>query len=114
MRSGLAFTGVLGFHESFQVVQTGSPKTAVLLDPGIDGAQRFGIELVNPVTSLALLADQMGSAQKAQVLGDRGARNRESAGNLAGWLAAAAQKVEDGATSGIGKGLEGSFGGPRR
>jgi hypothetical protein len=40
---GLCLPGVLGFDEGFQVVETGGPEGAVLLDPGVDGAKRFGI-----------------------------------------------------------------------
>jgi hypothetical protein len=44
------------------------------------------------------------------VLGNGWARYRESVGDLPGGLAAAAEQVQDGATSGIGKGLESGFG----
>ena len=54
---------VLGFHKCFQVVQACGPEDAVLLDPRVDGAERFGIELVDAVAPFAMLADQMSAAQ---------------------------------------------------
>jgi hypothetical protein len=105
----LRFPGILGFYESFQVRQARAPETSILLDPGIDGAKWFGIELVNPVPAFAMLSHQMGAAQQAQVLGDRGSRDRECLGDLSRRLAAPAQQVEDGAARGIGKGLEGGL-----
>ncbi len=107
----MRFPGVLGFDKGFQVRQTGAPEAAVLVDPGINGAQGFGIELVDAVPALALLADQMRAAQQAQVLGDSGTGDRKGAGDLPGGLAATAEKIEDGAANGIGEGLEGGLGG---
>jgi len=101
---------MFGFDEGFQVVQAGGPEGAVLLDPGVDGAQGFGIELINPMAAFAVFADEVSAAQQAQVFGDGGAGDRESSGDLSGGLAAAAEKVEDGAAGGIGEGLEGGFG----
>src|SRR6266567_2024725 len=42
---GVRLPGVLFFHKSFQVGQTGAPEAAILLDPGVDGAERFGVQL---------------------------------------------------------------------
>jgi hypothetical protein len=105
----LRFPGVLGFHERFQIGQAVHPEAAVLLDPGVDGTKRFGIEFVKTVTAFAVFADQVRTPQQAQVFGDGGARDGEGIGNLAGWLAAASQHVEHGAAGGIGKGLKGRF-----
>jgi hypothetical protein len=69
----LRFPGVLGFDKGLQVGQAGAPEAAVLLNPGVDGAERFGIELINAVAAFAMFADQVSAAQKAQVLGDCGA-----------------------------------------
>jgi hypothetical protein len=101
---------VLGFHEGFQMVQALSPKDAVLLDPGINRAQRLGIELVNAVAAFAMLAHQMGAAEKTQMLGNGGARDGEGAGDLSGRLSTSAQEVENRAAGGIGQGLEGGCG----
>jgi hypothetical protein len=97
----LCFPRMLGFDVGFQVVQARGPEHPVLLDPGVDGAERIGIELVNAVTAFAVFADQVRAAQQTQVFGD--------GGNLSGRLAASAQEVQDRAAGGIGKGLEGGF-----
>jgi hypothetical protein len=81
-----------------------------LLDPGVDGAERFGIQLINTVAAFAVFADQVGTAQEAEVLGDGGSGDGEGLGDLSGGLAAAAEEIEDGAAGGIGESLEGSFG----
>ncbi len=104
---GLAF--VLGFDECFQVVEAGSPEDAVLLDPGVDRAERLRIELVNAVTPLAVLTDEVSPAKQAQVLRDRGTGDGKGSGNLTGGLAAPTEKVEDSAAGRIGEGLEGGF-----
>ena len=102
--------GVLGFNEGFQVVQARGPEDRGIARSRIDGAQRFGIELVDAVAALAMFADQMGPAQQSQVLGDGRARDREGFGDLAGGLAAAAEEIEDGAAGRIGESLESGFG----
>jgi hypothetical protein len=104
---GLRLPRVLGFDEGFQVGEAGAPEAAVLLDPGIDGAERFGAELVHTVTTFAVLADQMCAAEQAQMLGDCWAGDRERFGDLSGGLAAAAEEIEDGPAGRIGEGLEG-------
>jgi hypothetical protein len=105
---------MLGFDECFQVREANGPEMAVLLDPGIDGAERFGVELVDAMTPFAVLADQVGAAQQAQVLGNCGTGNRESLGDLSGGLAAPAQQVEDGAAGRISQRLKGGLGGSAR
>ena len=110
LREACGLAGVLGFDKGFQVGQAGAPEDAVLLDPGVDGAERFGIQLVDAVAAFAMFADQVGAAQQAQVLGDGGTGDREGFGDLSGGLAAAAEEIEDGAAGGIGEGLEGGFG----
>ena len=108
--SGVRFPGVLGFDEGFQVVQACGPETAVLVDPGINRAQRLGIQLVDTVAALALLTDQMRAAQQAQVLGDSWTGDGKGAGDLPGGLPAATEKIEDGTASGIGECLKGGLG----
>jgi hypothetical protein len=112
--SSVRFPGVLGFDKSFQIGQAGAPEAAVLLDPGINGAQRLRIELIDPAAAFAMLADQMSAAEQTQVLGNRGPRNGKGAGDLSRRLLAPAQKVEDGAPGRIGQSLEGGFGGAGR
>jgi hypothetical protein len=81
-----------------------------LLDPGVDGAEGFGIEVVDAVAAFPVLADEVGTTEKTEVLGDRGPRDGKGAGNLAGGLAAPTKQVENGAAGGIGQCLEGGFG----
>jgi hypothetical protein len=107
---GLRLPGVFGFDKSFQVIQARGPEDAVLLDPGVDGAEGFGAELINPIAALAMFSDQVGAAQQAQVLGDGGARDGEGLSDLSSGLAAATEQVEDGAAGGIGESLEGGLG----
>ena len=51
----------------------------------------------------------MSAAEKAQVLGNGGAGDGESSGDLSGGLATAAEEVEYGSTGGVGEGVEGRF-----
>jgi hypothetical protein len=107
----VGFFGKLGFYERLEVCEIETPESAVLIEPGIDGAEGFGIELVDAVTAVALLADQVRATEQAQVLGNGGAGDGKGLGNVSGGLASAAQEVEDGAAGGIGESLEGCFGG---
>jgi hypothetical protein len=38
-----------------------------LLDPGIDGAERFGIQFVNSVAAFAVFADEMSTSQQSEM-----------------------------------------------
>lgn len=53
------FLGVLGLNERLQVGKAGGPEGAILLQPGIDGAKRFGIQLVEAVPAFAMFIDQV-------------------------------------------------------
>ncbi|MGA8273747.1 MAG: hypothetical protein WB919_19450 [Candidatus Sulfotelmatobacter sp.] len=106
----IGFLGVFGFDEGLQAIEIQFPEVAVLIEPGVDGAERLGIELVDAVASLAMLTNEMGAAKQAQMLGDGGAGDGKGSGNFSGGLAAPPQEIKDRATSGIGKGLESGFG----
>jgi hypothetical protein len=106
----LRFAFVLGFHKSFQIGKAGAPEDAVLLDPGIDCAQGIGIELVDAVTAFAVLADQVGAAQEAKVLGNGWTGDGKSLRDLSGGLSAAAEKIENSAAGRIGESLKSGFG----
>jgi hypothetical protein len=101
---------VLGLDESFEAVEIHRPEGAVLFEPGIDGAKRFGIELVDPVAAFAVLADQVRPPQKAKVLGDGGPGDGKGSGNFSGGLAASPQQVEDSPAGGVGERLKGCGG----
>jgi len=59
---------MFGFDIGFQVVQTGGPENAVLLDPRVDGAQWLGIEVINAIPSFPVFTDKMGAAEQTKVL----------------------------------------------
>ena len=84
--------GVLGFDKTLQVSKAYLPESAVFVQPGIDGAERFGIELVDTVAAFAMFPHQVRAAQKAQMFGDGGAGNGESSGNVTGGLSGPAIK----------------------
>jgi hypothetical protein len=109
-RFGSGFPLVFGFDESFQVVEVRHPEDAVLLNPRIDGAKWFRIELVNAMTPFPVLANQMRPPQQTQMFRNRWARDGKGAGNLSGGLAAAAQKIEHRSPRGVGQRLECGFG----
>lgn len=103
------FPCVLGFHKRFQIVQARGPELAVLLDPGVDGAQRFRIELIHTMAAFPVLAHQVSTAQQTQVLRDGRAGNRKCAGDLSRRLRATSQEIENGAAGRIGESLKGGF-----
>ena len=100
---------MLRFDECFKAVKASRPENTVLINPGVDRAQRFGIELVDAVSTFAMLADEVSPAQQAEMLGNRRTRDRESAGDLSGGLGTATEKIQNGAAGGIGEGLEGGL-----
>jgi hypothetical protein len=81
-----------------------------VLEPLIDFPQGLRVEMIETMTSMALFSNQAGLAQKAKVLRDRGAGHGKGAGDLARWLATAAEKVEDGPPRGVRKGAEHAIG----
>jgi hypothetical protein len=83
--------GVLGFNKSLQVGEAQLPEVAILIEPAVDGAERLGIKLVDAMPSFAMFANQMSAPQKAEVLRDGGAGDRERSGNCSGRLSPAAQ-----------------------
>ena len=82
----LQFLDVFGLDKGLQACEISAPEAAVLLDPGVNGAQWFRIELVHAMASLAVFAHQMRSAQEAEMLRDGGARDWESVRDLSGGL----------------------------
>jgi hypothetical protein len=84
------FFGVFGFDKCFEAGEVRAPELAVLVEPGVYGAQRFGIEAVDAVAAFAVFLHQMGAAQEAQVFRDCGTGNGEGSGDFSGGLAAPA------------------------
>jgi hypothetical protein len=107
-RCGLA--RVLGFNKTFQAGEACAPEDTVLLDPGIDGAQRLRIQPVDTVAAFAVLADQVGAAQEAKVLGNGWTGDGKGLRDLSGGLSAAAEKIENSAAGRIGESLKSGFG----
>src|ERR1700692_918367 len=97
--------GVFGFDKSLQVGEAYFPEIAVLIEPGVDGAERVGIELVDTMAAFAMLVHEMGAAQQAEMLGDCGPGNGKGSGNFTGGLAAAAEQIEHCPPRGIGESL---------
>ena len=111
-RRGLFVAGfffVLGFNKCFQTVQVRGPEDTVLLDPGVHGAKRFWIELVHAVAAFSMLTDEMSPPKKPKVFGNSRARDRKSAGDLPGWLAAATEEIKYRPPGGVGEGLKCGF-----
>ena len=68
---GRALLGVFSFHKRFQIAEAGRPEAAVLLEPGIHGFQRFGVELVKTVAAFAMFVDQVRATQQTQMFRNR-------------------------------------------
>lgn len=77
---------VFSFNKCFQVIEATGPKHAVLLDPGVDRPQWFGVECVDTVSPFAMLPHQVGPAKQAQVFRNCGPRNGKGVGDLPGRL----------------------------
>ncbi|MGB9402069.1 MAG: hypothetical protein WCA98_00920 [Candidatus Acidiferrales bacterium] len=86
------------------------PENSIVVEPGIDGFEWSGIQLIQTVAALAALLHEMGAAKEAQVFRNGRARNGKGLGDAAGGKASAAQEVEHGAAGGIGESAEGAPG----
>jgi hypothetical protein len=104
--SGRSLFGVFRFDKGFEAGEARLPKCPVLVEPGVDGAKRPGIELVDPVAALAALLDEASSSQQAKMFGNSRTGNREGPSNATSGEAAAAEQIEDGAARGVGEGAE--------
>jgi hypothetical protein len=96
------FTRVLSFDEGLQIGKAGYPEDTVLPNPGVDGAKRFGIELIHTMTPFAMLTNEVGATEQAQVFRNRRTGDGKRAGDLPRGLTSAAQEVEDCAAGRIG------------
>jgi hypothetical protein len=99
------------FHKCLEAGQIRTPEAAIVFEPGIYGAKRFGIELIDAVAAFAMFKNQMRAAQKTEMLRYGRPGNRKGLGDMARRLTAATKQIENGAAGGIGEGLERSFGG---
>ena len=55
---------VFGFYEVLEAGQIRAPEAPILLEPGVDGAKRLGVEVIDAVPSFAVLADKMRASQQ--------------------------------------------------
>jgi len=85
------FLRVFGLDKTFEIGEAHLPEVSILIEPGINGAERFGIEMVDAMPALAVFVNQMSAAQQAQVFGDGRPGNGKGLGNFSGGLAAAPQ-----------------------
>ncbi|MGA8431906.1 MAG: hypothetical protein WB729_18925 [Candidatus Sulfotelmatobacter sp.] len=90
------------FYERLEAGQIGTPEAAIVFEPGIYSAKRFGVELIDAVAAFAVFENQLRAAQKTEMLRDSWTRNRKSLGNMPSRLTATAKQVENGAPCGIG------------
>jgi hypothetical protein len=58
---------VLGLNEALEARQVRFPESAVLIEPGINGAKRLGVELVNAMAALAVFTYQVGATKQFQM-----------------------------------------------
>ena len=100
------FVGVLGLYKSFQTCQIRLPEHPILIQPAVDCSQGFRIELINAVASFAALLHQMCPPKQTKMLGNRRTRYGKRLRDLSGGLAAAAEKIENGAPCWIGQRLK--------
>jgi hypothetical protein len=98
---------MLAFYKCFEAGKVRAPEAAVLVEPVVDGAEGFGIELIDAVAAFAMLVHEVGAAEEAEVLGDGRTGNGKGSGDFSGGLAAAAEEIEDGTAGGIGESLKG-------
>jgi hypothetical protein len=88
------FLCVLRFNKRFEVIQTGCPEGAVLLQPRIDRAKRLGIQMVEAVPAFAVLVYQVCAPEQTQVFRNRRPRDRKRLRDLPSRLAPVAKQVE--------------------
>jgi hypothetical protein len=98
--------GVLGFNKRFQVREVDLPEVAVLIEPGIDGSKRFGVELIDAMAAFAMLLHQMRAPKQTQVFGNGRTRDWKRSGNFSRRLAASPEQIQDSSTGRIGQRLK--------
>jgi len=58
----------LVLDERFQAGETVLPERAVPTQPGIDGPERRGIQLIDPIAPRTMFSDQVSAPKQTQVL----------------------------------------------
>ena len=83
------------------------PEHPILVQPDIDDLERARVQPVDAVPTLAAFLHEMGASEQAQMFRNGWPRDGEGLGDVAGRLAALAEKVEHSTTGGVGEGAEG-------
>jgi hypothetical protein len=99
-------SSLFGFHVFFQAEQVQGPEAPVLIEPSIQVAQRFRIELIDAVAAFPNFGDQLRGVQYAKVFGNGWAAHVEASRDLIHRLPAFAQAIENGTSRGVGDGVK--------
>jgi len=91
---------------AFEAHEIGRPEIPVRLDPLRHITQRAGREAVHALTSVAILANETGVAQHAEMLRDGWSSDVEPGRKLGNRGAAAPETIENRAPSGVGDGVK--------
>ena len=97
---------MLALDEYLQIGQAVLPERAVTAEPRIDGAQRDGIQFVNPVAAQTMFTDQASAAKQTKMLRDGGTGDRKGPRDSAGGQPLLPQQVKDCAARRVGEGAE--------
>jgi len=95
-----------GIQVAFEQVQARRPQLPVRLQPGVDGAQRFGTQVVDALLCIRPDFDQAGVAEDTQMLGDRRLADGEVVDERADGQIRAPEQVENAASVWLGEDLE--------
>jgi hypothetical protein len=101
---------LLFVEKTVERVELPLPEALVVGQPVGHGAQRVGVDAIEPPPSGAPLAHQAGRAQHRQVLRHRRQADVEGARQLVHRLLAEAQAIEQAAPGAVGDGAEDIFG----
>src|ERR1700722_10336011 len=97
------------FHKGLQASEIRLPEHSISAEPGIDGSQWSRIQLVIAVPTLTALLHQMGASQQTQVFRNRRSRDGKRPSDASSRQTALPQKVQHGATGGVGQCSEGNL-----
>jgi len=98
------FFGVLGFDECFEIGEVHLPEAAVLVEPCVHGAERFGVELVNAVAAFRRRCLEMAGREtgKAPAISPAGwlprrnkSRTARRVGSASAWKVASGEYVTE-------------------
>lgn len=96
----------MAFNKGLQCGQVCAPEGPVLAEPGIYNPQGIGIQAVKALSPLAVLFDEPGVTQPAQMFGNGWARDGKSPGDTADRLGALPEQFQNCAPRWVGQGAE--------